>query len=111
MIIFNKMWKSMQINKKCKRYIKELEYSEINRNEFIIIDVRSKREFRENHLNGAINIPLPEVKRNIEKIVNDKQKKIVVCCEYGVRSKQAVQIIENLGYTQVYNLKGGLENI
>ena len=111
MINFNKMWKSIQINKKCKRNIKEIEYSEINKNEYIIIDVRSKREFKESHLNGAINIPLPEIKRNIEKFVRDKQKKIVVCCEYGVRSKQAAEIIENLGYVQVYNLKGGLENI
>lgn len=111
MIDFNKMWKSMQINKKCKRHIKEIEYGDINNNEFIIIDVRSKREFKETHLNGAINIPLPELKKNIEKYVKDKQKKIVVCCEYGIRSKQAAQIIENLGYIEVYNLKGGLENI
>jgi len=111
MIDFNKVWKSMKTNKKSKRSIEELYYKEIDKNEFIIIDVRSRREFKETHLNGAINIPLPEVKRNIEKIVKDRQKKILVCCEYGVRSKQAAEIIENLGYTQVYNLKGGLENI
>lgn len=111
MIYFNQLWKSMKINKKCKRHIREIEYGDINKNEYIIIDVRSKREFKETHLNGAINIPLPEVKRNIEKYLKDKNKNILVCCEYGVRSKQAAEIIENLGYTQVYNLKGGLENI
>ena len=111
MICFNKMWKNIQINRKCKRNIKELNYTDINLNDYIIIDVRSKREFKETHLNGAINIPLPEIKRNIEKYVNNKQKKILVCCEYGARSKQAVEILENLGYVQVYNLKGGLENI
>jgi len=111
MICFNKVWKSIQTNRKCKRNIKELKYGDINLNEYIIIDVRSKREFRETHLNGAINIPLPEIKRNIEKYVNNKQKKILICCEYGIRSKQAVEILENLDYTQVYNLKGGLENI
>ena len=108
---FNQMWKSVRNNKKYKRNIREIEYVDINKNEFIIIDVRSKREFKENHLNGAINIPLIEIKRNIEKVINDKQKKLVVYCEYGIRSKQAAEIIENLGYTQVYNLKGGLENI
>ena len=111
MMNFNKMWKSMKNNKKDKRYIKDIEYSDINKNEFIIIDVRSKREFKEAHLNGAINIPLSEIKNNIEKIVKNKQNKILVYCEYGVRSKKAVDIIENIGYTQVYNLKGGLENI
>lgn len=111
MVNFNKVWKNMQINKKYKRNIKEINYADINLNEYIIIDVRSKREFKETHLNGAINIPLSDIKRNIEKYVENKQKKILVCCEYGIRSKQAAEILENLGYTQVYNLKGGLENI
>ena len=111
MICFNKMWKSILTKGKCKRNIKELTYEDLNLNDYIVIDVRSKREFKEAHLSGAINIPLPEVKNNIEKIVKDKHKKILVCCEYGIRSKQAVEILENLGYMQVYNLKGGLENI
>ena len=111
MICFNKVWKSIQTNRKCKRNIKELKYGDINLNEYIIIDVRSKREFRETHLNGAINIPLQELKGNIEKYVQNKQRKILTYCEYGIRSKKAVEILEDLGYMQVYNLKGGLENI
>lgn len=111
MINFNKMWINMKTNKKCTRKIKEVNLEEISLREYIIIDVRSRREFKETHLNGAINIPLPEIKRNIEKYVQSKQRKILVCCEYGIRSKKAVEILENLGYTQVYNLKGGLENI
>jgi len=111
MINFNKMWINMKANKKCTRKIKEVNLEEISLNECVIIDVRSKREFKENHLSGAINIPLPEVRKNIEKYVQDKQKRILVCCEYGIRSKQAIEILENLGYIQVYNLKGGLENI
>ncbi len=111
MICFNKMWKNIQTSKKCERNIKELNYTDINLKDYIVIDVRSKREYRENHLNGAINIPLPEIKRNIENYVQNKQRRLLVCCEYGIRSKQAVEILENLGYMQVYNLKGGLENI
>ena len=105
---FNKMWK---INNNAKRQIKEVELSNINLNEYIIIDVRSKREFREGHLPGAINVPLSEISKNIENYINNKQNKILVCCEYGVRSQKAIAIIERLGYTKVYNLKGGLENI
>ena len=101
----------MTAGRNYKRNIKELYLDDINKNEYKIIDVRSRREFSENHINGAINIPLPDIKRNIEKYVKNKETKILVCCEYGIRSKQAVEIIENLGYVQVYNLKGGLENI
>lgn len=111
MINLNKMWINLRTNKKYTRDVKEVNYDNINISDYLIIDVRSRREFNENHLNGAINIPLLEIKRNIEKQVKNKDKKILVCCEYGIRSKQATAIIENLGYTQVYNLKGGLENI
>ena len=44
-------------------------------------------------------------------IIVNKEKKILVCCQYGVRSKKAAEILENLGYNNVYNLKEGLENI
>lgn len=111
MIDFNKMWKNMKTNKKCQRNIKEVNYENINLKDYIIIDVRSRREFREQHLNNAINIPLPDVNKNIAKYVKDKENKILVCCEYGVRSKKAAEQLENMGYINVYNLKGGLENI
>ena len=111
MICYNKMWKNMQTNKKWKRYIEELDFKDINLKDYLIIDVRSRREFRETHLNGAINIPLSEIKKNVGKFVNNKQRKLLICCEYGVRSRRAAEILEDLGYTQVYNLKGGLENI
>lgn len=111
MINLNKMWKTMKDNKKSKRIITEVNFEDINIREYLIIDVRSKREFNETHLNGAINIPLPEVKKNIEKYATNKQRKILVCCEYGARSKKAAEIMDSMGYTEVYNLKGGLENI
>lgn len=111
MIRFIDMWKTINMCTKNKRNIKEVNYNEINLNEYILIDVRSRREFSENHLNGAINIPLPEVKKNIERYVRDKSKKILVYCEYGGRSARVVEILDELGYINVYNLKDGLEKI
>ena len=111
MINFNRMWKNIKINKKFKREVKEVNLDEINLNEYILIDVRSRREFRENHLEGAVNIPLPDVKRNIENKIKNKTRKVLVYCQSGIRSAKAVEIMEELGYTQVYNLKGGIENI
>ena len=111
MIKFIRMWKSINMSKENKRNIKEVDYYAIDLNEYMIIDVRSRREFIEKHLDGAINIPLPEVKKNIEKYVNNKKRKILMCCEYGGRSAKATQILEQLGYVNVFNLKGGLEKI
>ena len=109
--MFDRLWENIKINKKYKRDIKEVNFSEINPNEYIVIDVRSKREFKEGHLNGAINIPLPEIKKSIEQYVRNKQDRILIYCQYGIRSKKAAKVLDELGYTDVYNLKGGLENI
>lgn len=106
-----KMWETMNVVRINTRNIKEVEYNEINLNEYILIDVRSRREFSENHLNGATNIPLPEIKKNIGRYVQNKNRKILVYCEYGGRSAKAVEILNKLGYTNAYNLKGGLEKI
>lgn len=108
---FNKMWKIIFDNSKSKRSIQELEFENISLEEYIILDVRSRREFKEYHLKGAINIPLPDIKKNIETYIFSKNKKIIVYCQSGIRSKKAVMMMEKLGYTHVYNLKGGLENI
>ena len=111
MINFENMWKNIKECRKTKRNIKEIKYEDINLSEYIIIDVRSRREFRENHINSSINIPLQEIKKNIGKYVINKNKKILLCCQSGIRSGKAVEILEDIGYTQVYNLKGGIENI
>ncbi len=77
----------------------------------ILIDVRSKQEFLENHINGAILIPNYEINKKIEKIVPNKEKNIILYCQNGGRSKSACEVLNNLGYTNVYNLKGGIEEI
>ena len=106
-----KLWKSINDSITRKRYIKELKYSDIKLNEYKIIDVRSRREFKEMHLNGSINIPFPEIKKEINKYVKNKDEKLLICCQSGIRSANAVSILDNLGYTEVYNLKNGIENI
>lgn len=111
MIYFNRMWKALKDNRNTKSNIREVEYSDINLNEYTIIDVRSRREFRETHINGSINIPLPEVKRNIGRYVKDKNRKLLICCQSGIRSARAVGMLEEMGYAEAYNLKGGIENI
>ena len=44
-------------------------------------------------------------------LIDNINSKILVYCQMGRRSEEAVVILEDMGYKQVYNLKGGLENI
>ena len=77
----------------------------------ILLDVRSAQEYQEGHLEGAILIPEFEIEKNIEKIIRDKHQEIVIYCTSGARSKKASKIMRMKGYDNLYDLKGGLDNI
>ena len=76
-----------------------------------LIDVRSGQEYEEGHLNGAINIPLFNIEKEIGNVVRNKNDIIILYCSSGNRSKEAKMILENLGYQEVYNLKGGIDRV
>ena len=67
---------------------------------YIILDVRTKEEYEEEHLIDAINIPYDEIN---EQTNLDKNKTILVYCRSGNRSSIAFKTLEELGYT-VYDL-------
>jgi rhodanese-related sulfurtransferase len=72
----------------------------------IVIDVRTVDEFNTGHIDGAINIPVD----SIDGISYDKDATIIVYCASGMRSSNAAKTLIDLGYTNVYNLDGGLIN-
>ena len=77
----------------------------------ILLDVRSKQEFKEYHLEGAINIPLYDLEETVADIIKEKDVNIITCCASGYRSRQAKMILEEMEYKNVYNLKNGLDGI
>lgn len=79
--------------------------------DIILLDVRSYQEYMENHLECAINIPVFDLKATVEKRLENKEQTIIVYCATGSRSRRAKEVLENLGYKNVYNLKNGLDCI
>ena len=75
-------------------------------NEYIIIDVRTKNEYVQSHVVGAVNIPYDKLEEYNEL---DKDKIIFVYCQSGRHSKIAYETLTKLGYT-VYDL-GAFEAI
>ncbi len=77
-----------------------------------LLDVRSVMEFEENHIPGAINIPLDTIEANIKQIASMK-KPIVVYCLSGGRSGMAAGILQQNSIAEVYNGGGifSLNNI
>ena len=70
----------------------------IAKNNYVIVDVRTKEEYNTSHIKGAINIPYDEIDENTKL---DKTKTILVYCRSGVRSSKAYNTFKNLGYDVV----------
>lgn len=67
----------------------------------LLIDVRTPEEYREKHIEGAVNIPVYEID-NIKNEIIDPNKVILVYCKTGKRSKIVKQILTQNGYKNVY---------
>ena len=82
----------------------------LNNNEnVVLLDVRSPQEFKEGHLEGAINIPTYELKYKAHIFLVNKDSIIIAYCAFGIRSKKAVKILRKLGYKNIYHLQSGIE--
>jgi adenylyltransferase/sulfurtransferase len=78
----------------------------INKEEVQIIDVREPHEQPKLESVDVINIPLQSIPHNMEGI--DKNKKVVVMCQHGVRSLHAIDFLKQQGYDNLVNLTGGI---
>ena len=72
-----------------------------------VIDVRGELEYNTFNI-GGINIPLPGLPGAIDDIDWEKDNEIIVVCTRGLRSHTGQTILNQHGFTNVRNLKGGL---
>ncbi|MDD5826811.1 MAG: rhodanese-like domain-containing protein [Bacilli bacterium] len=76
----------------------------------ILLDVRTKEEYNEKHIDGASLLPLDKIDiDSISQIVSEKDTPIIVYCRSGNRSQQAREKLIALGYSKVYDL-GAMSN-
>ena len=72
----------------------------------LVVDVRTPAEYGQVHLQGAVNIPLSDLPLRISSL--DPNGPILLYCRTGHRSAQASTILVKAGFTQVYNMDGGI---
>ncbi|MGX7086979.1 rhodanese-like domain-containing protein [Gemelliphila palaticanis] len=73
---------------------------------YLLIDVRSADEYNAGHIKHAINIAVGDVKNNIEKLKDWKEKAVILYCNTGKKSKEAADILVAEGFKNVTNAKG-----
>lgn len=100
----------MRLKKICDRIFfridrTDLKYEEAmeiyKRQDALIIDVRTPEEYKEKHIEGAINIPMYEID-NLKNEIIDKDMVILLYCSAGKRSKIVKEILMQNGYRNVY---------
>lgn len=74
----------------------------------ITLDVRTPSEFNESHIEGALLVDFQSGNFENEIASLDKSKTYAVYCRSGSRSGQAVKVMSEAGFTNIYNLNGGV---
>lgn len=88
--------------------VKQFHWDELDRlprdGSVILLDTRTKGEYGRGHVDGFINIPLDDLRENLEKL--DQSKPVYVMCQSGLRSYLACRILSGEGF-DCYNFSGG----
>lgn len=76
--------------------------------QFNFIDVREDHEFWIDHAAGARHLGKGIIERDIETVIPDKQAPIVLYCGGGFRSVLVADALQQMGYTNVVSMDGGI---
>jgi rhodanese-related sulfurtransferase len=80
----------------------------INRRDAVIVDVREPGEFQSGHIPNARNMAVEKIGEGAKGLEKFKSKPILVVCQSGTRSGQAVRALQAQGFTEVVALAGGM---
>ncbi len=73
-----------------------------------LLDVRTAHEFREGHVDGAVNVPVSELHRHLDRLRLQPGRPVVAICLSGHRSVPAVRLLRAHGWPDVRQLAGGM---
>lgn len=80
----------------------------MNQENGLVLDVREPHEYVNGHIEGAVHIPFGKLKERIAELEAYKNMPIIVTCQSGTSSGSACNSLLQQGFTQVYNLAGGM---
>ncbi|MTI85433.1 MAG: pyridine nucleotide-disulfide oxidoreductase [Firmicutes bacterium] len=85
-------------------HLEELEA--LNKDNFFLLDVRTREEYENGYMEGAVNIPVDDLRARINEVPKDK--KVVIYCKIGLRGYIAYRILHQKGF-DACNLSGGYD--
>ena len=80
----------------------------MNQGNSLVLDVRDAKEFAAGHLPKARHIPLRDLTGRLGEIAKYKDKPVIVTCRGGARAGMAARVLRRSGFSNVFQLKGGV---
>lgn len=81
----------------------------INQEDAVVVDVRSRDDYRKGHIANAVNVPAAEIKKgSFGELDKYKEKPLIVVCSNGVSSQEPANLLHKAGFTKVSVLKEGV---
>ena len=81
----------------------------INKEDAVVVDVRSRDDFRRGHISGALNVAAAEIKKgNIDELAKHKAQPIIVVCATGQSAGDSAAHLSAAGFERVSVLKDGI---
>lgn len=74
--------------------------------EITLLDVRETEEYEGGHIEGAVNAPLSSLKET--ELTYAKDEPLYIICRSGNRSAEAAKLLQERGYTEIYDVSGGM---
>ncbi len=94
-------------NPKMNITVQELKQKMDNKEDFVLIDVREQHEYDSFNI-GAQLIPLGQIANQLSELEEFKSKEVILHCRSGARSGRAQQFLMANGFTNVWNVTGGV---
>ena len=86
--------------------IKQISPRDLDRKKgMVLLDVSPDKEYEQGHIPGAVHVPLSDIGDKVKKLKKDKA--LVVYCRNGNQSIWAIKRLMGMGYSNLYNLRGG----
>ncbi len=101
-----------QLMEEARKAIPEVSIDEVKKRvergeNWTLLDVREREEYREGHLESAISLPRGFLEMRVEESVADKSTPVIAYCAGGVRSLIAARTLKEMGYENVVSMSGG----
>ncbi|MDI9347444.1 MAG: rhodanese-like domain-containing protein [Methylacidiphilales bacterium] len=82
----------------------------MNQDQAILIDIRSTLDFEKKHITNAIHVNAADLQKQEPLLLKYKQQPLITYCQFGVSSKASAEQLKQLGFSQVYSMRGGLQS-